>query len=35
MYQIAKLLPPEYRGVYADMSSASTKHLVFNAASMN
>lgn len=35
MYQIAKLLPPEYRGVYADMSSASTKHLVFSTASLN
>lgn len=35
MYQIAKLLPAEYRGVYADMSSASTKHLVFSTASMN
>ena len=35
MYQIAKLLPAEYRGVYADMSNASTKHLVFSTASMN
>jgi 1-acyl-sn-glycerol-3-phosphate acyltransferase len=29
MYQIAKLLPAEYRGVYSDMSQASIKHLVF------
>ncbi|MHC1739549.1 MAG: lysophospholipid acyltransferase family protein [Anaerolineaceae bacterium] len=29
MYQIAALLPVEYRGVYADTSKATTKHLKF------
>lgn len=29
MYQLAALLPPAYRGVYADFSMASTKYLVF------
>jgi 1-acyl-sn-glycerol-3-phosphate acyltransferase len=29
MYQIAMLLPEEYRGVYSDMSKATTKHLCF------
>lgn len=29
MYQLAALLPPEYRGVYADLSAASTDHLMF------
>jgi 1-acyl-sn-glycerol-3-phosphate acyltransferase len=29
MYQLAALLPPEYRGVYSDLSSASTSFLVF------
>lgn len=29
MYQIAMLLPVEYRGVYADLSKASTRHLKF------
>jgi 1-acyl-sn-glycerol-3-phosphate acyltransferase len=35
MYQIAKLLPPENRGVYADLPNASTKHLVFSASNLN
>jgi len=30
MYQLAALLPPAYRGVYADFSMASTKYLVFS-----
>jgi 1-acyl-sn-glycerol-3-phosphate acyltransferase len=30
MYQLAMVLPPEYRGVYADRSALSTKYLVFN-----
>lgn len=29
MYQLAALLPPEYRGFYQDLSSASQKHLDF------
>ncbi len=29
MYQIAKLLPVNYRGVYEDMSKATVKHLDF------
>jgi 1-acyl-sn-glycerol-3-phosphate acyltransferase len=29
MYQISALLPPEYRGVYADLSKATTNHLNF------
>jgi 1-acyl-sn-glycerol-3-phosphate acyltransferase len=29
MFQLAELLPPEYRGVYRDLSSASQKHLQF------
>ena len=29
MYQIAALLPPEYRGEYADMGKASGKYLKF------
>lgn len=29
MYQIAALLPPEYRGVYTDVGQASTKYLRF------
>lgn len=29
MYQLAALLPPVYRGAYADFSKASTKYLVF------
>jgi len=29
MYQLAQLLPPPYRGVYADMSKATTNHLRF------
>jgi 1-acyl-sn-glycerol-3-phosphate acyltransferase len=35
MYQIALLLPPEYRGVYADVSKATTSHLTFLAPRMN
>jgi len=30
MYQLAAILPPEYRGRYADQSAASTKYLVFD-----
>jgi 1-acyl-sn-glycerol-3-phosphate acyltransferase len=30
MYQLAALLPPAYRGAYADFSMASTKYLVFS-----
>lgn len=29
MYQMARLLPPQYRGVYADLDSARQDHLVF------
>jgi len=29
MFQMAGLLPPQYRGVYADVNSASQKYLVF------
>jgi 1-acyl-sn-glycerol-3-phosphate acyltransferase len=29
MYQMAVLLPPEYRGEYADLSKATTKYLMF------
>jgi 1-acyl-sn-glycerol-3-phosphate acyltransferase len=29
MYEIAKLLPPEYRGIYADLEQASQKYLRF------
>lgn len=29
MYQIAALLPAEYRGVYSDLSKATTRHLKF------
>ena len=29
MFQMAGLLPPQYRGVYADVNTASQKHLVF------
>ncbi len=29
MYQIAALLPPEYRGEYADLSAATTRYLRF------
>lgn len=29
MYQIARLLPPSYRGVYADIEKATTHHLEF------
>lgn len=29
MYQLAALLPPEYRGAYADLSKASETHLKF------
>ena len=32
MYQLARLLPEEYRGYYADLSKASTQHLAFIAA---
>ena len=30
MYQLAAILPEEYRGVYADWSQASTRYLVFD-----
>ena len=30
MYQLAVLLPPEYRGEYADMNRATTSHLTFD-----
>ena len=30
MYQMAALLPPEYRGEYADLSKATTKYLNFS-----
>ncbi len=30
MYQIAELLPPEWRGVYSDLSQATTDHLDFD-----
>jgi 1-acyl-sn-glycerol-3-phosphate acyltransferase len=30
MYRIAELLPPEWRGVYADLSQATTEHLDFD-----
>lgn len=29
MYRLAMLLPPEYRGVYSDLSRATTEHLEF------
>ncbi len=35
MYQIAMLLPLEYRGVYGDLSKASTSHLNFLSARRN
>jgi len=30
MYQLAALLPPEYRGAYADQDAATTKYLMFS-----
>jgi len=30
MYQMAALLPPDYRGVYSDLSQATTKYLDFD-----
>ncbi len=30
MYQLAQLLPPAYRGVYADLEAASTNYLQFS-----
>lgn len=30
MYQIARLLPPEWRGIYADLDRATTHHLDFD-----
>jgi 1-acyl-sn-glycerol-3-phosphate acyltransferase len=35
MYQIAELLPEDYRGVYGDMTKASTSHLKFLSAQLN
>ena len=35
MYQLAALLPPAYRGAYADFSQASTKYLAFSSAAGN
>jgi len=29
MHQLAKLLPPEYRGEYADISATTTRYIVF------
>lgn len=29
MYQLAQLLPPEYRGDYSDLGQATTEHLLF------
>ena len=31
MYQMSALLPPQYRGVYSDLSSATQRYLVFEA----
>lgn len=35
MYQIALLLPEQYRGVYSDVSKATTKHLNFLGSKLN
>ena len=35
MYQLASLLPEMYRGVYADLSKATTKHLIFEDRNLN
>ncbi|MPM35175.1 hypothetical protein SDC9_81765 [bioreactor metagenome] len=35
MYQIAALLPEDYRGVYSDLSRATTRHLKFLSARNN
>ena len=35
MYQLAMLLPPEYRGAYSDLSKATQKYLRFASPSMN
>ncbi len=32
MYQLAAILPPEYRGVYSDLDSATERFLVFEGA---
>lgn len=32
MYQLAALLPPEYRGIYADLEAATTTYLRFTSA---
>jgi 1-acyl-sn-glycerol-3-phosphate acyltransferase len=32
MYQIARLLPPEWRGIYSDLTKATTAHLDFDLA---
>jgi hypothetical protein len=29
MFQLAALLPPQYRGVFSDFSRASEEHLLF------
>jgi len=29
MYQLAAILPPEYRGVYSDLDSTTEQFLVF------
>jgi hypothetical protein len=29
MYQLAMLLPPQYRGVYSDLANATEKYLRF------
>jgi len=35
MYQLSALLPPEYRGEYADLDSASTNYLAFEGIRQN
>jgi hypothetical protein len=30
MYQLAAVLPPEYRGHYSDSSAATTQYIVFD-----
>ena len=35
MYQIAKQLPVEYRGIYADVTKATTNHLSFTTLQTN
>jgi 1-acyl-sn-glycerol-3-phosphate acyltransferase len=35
MYQLAALLPAEYRGIYSDLDQASDRHLVFSDTARN